>query len=137
LRTLALVLLATSSLLFVGSSAVARCLSFEPAHVSLDGELTVRTVPGPPGYVSIARGDHPEKLVILVLEEPICVNADAGSRSNSKSHTQVTEVQLVMKQGSYSRLVDKKVRATGSLFQAHSRHHRTPVVLTVKGARTL
>ena len=136
-RNSLLLLLAAFSFLCVGSSAGARCLSYEPTLVSIDGELTTRMVPGPPGYVSIVRGDHPEKVVILVLEAPICVNADPSSRTNSKTHTRVMEVQLVIEKTSYRNLLDKKVRATGSLFQAHSRHHRTPVVLTVKAARAL
>jgi hypothetical protein len=137
LRISLLTLVAAIPLLWVGEVASARCLSYEPTQVSLDGQLITRTAPGPPGYVSIARGDHPETLVILVLEAPICVLADPSSRLNSKTHSRVTEVQLVLEKKSYRSLLLKRVRVTGSLFAAHSRHHRTPVVMTVKALRAL
>lgn len=133
-----ILLLATSiPFLSIGSAADARCLTYEPTQVSLDGKLTTRSVPGPPGYVSIARGDHPETIAILVLDAPICVTADNASSNNAKGYTQITEVQLVMPKGSYTHLVDKQIRVTGTLSAARSRHHRTPVVMSVKAKRSL
>ena len=103
--------------------------------MTLTGELTSRSVPGPPGYRNIARGDHPETVVIIVLDAPICVNADPVSRANSRSHSQITEVQLVVTGSAWRALRGKRVKASGSLFAENSRHHRTPVVLTVRGLR--
>jgi hypothetical protein len=137
LRFCALLLVSAVSFLWIGADAGARCLSYEPIQVSLDGTLVTRSLPGPPGYVNIARGDHPETIVILVLDQPICVKADSTSISNTKAHSQVTEVQLVMGTAAYRTLVDKRVRATGTLFSARSRHHRTPVVMTVMTKRAL
>ena len=115
--------------------AEARCLRYEPAQVTLLGTLTSRTVPGPPNYTSIARGDFPETIVVLVLEEPICVTGNTSSSQNSKSHSNIEEVQFVLKGNAHRLLIDKKVRATGTLSSAQSGHHRTPVLLTVKGLR--
>lgn len=116
---------------FGATDSGARCLSYEPAQVTLVGTLTSRTFPGPPNYHSIARGDHPETVFILTLDEPICVSGDPLSRLNSKSHSQVTEVQLVTRDVNPKRFLHKKIRATGSFFGAHTGHHRTPIVLTV------
>ncbi len=120
---------------FAPLPSAARCLGYEPAIVTLKGELSVKVVPGPPGYTSMVRGDMPETIVILKLEEPICVLSDANSYFNIRSHPKVPEVQLEMPEVEAKRLEGKKVRATGSLFGAHTGHHRTPVVLRVAGVR--
>jgi hypothetical protein len=127
-------IIAISSLLGLSlgvADSSARCLSYEPAQVTLVGTLTSRTFPGPPDYRNIARGDQPETVFILTLDEPICVSGDPSSRLNSKSHSRVTEVQLVTRSLNPRRLLNKQVRASGSFFSAHTGHHRTPVVLTV------
>lgn len=127
-----IIALATLLVLALGAAgAAARCLSYEPAKVTLVGTLTSRTVPGPPGYRSIAHGDYPETIYVLKLDEPICVSGDPTSRRNSKSHSHITEVQLVTPDVDPKRFLRKKVRASGSLFSAQMGHHRTPVVLAV------
>jgi len=128
-------LLVVVAILQLGFAASARCLQYEPTTVSIQGKLTTRAVPGPPGYVSIARGDHPETNVIVVLDEPVCVLASTSNRLNAKTHAKVTEIQLVLQNTAYRHLVGKQVRATGTLFSAQTGHHRTPVVLTVKALR--
>lgn len=126
------------ALTLAGNGArVAICLSYEPVQVSLEGELTSRLVPGPPDYHSIARGDQPETVVILVLDAPVCVRGDPASRSNARSHARVSKVQLVVTGRSWRRSLGKRVKATGSLFEASSGRHRTPVVLTVRGLRAV
>ena len=119
------------------SSAPARCLSYEPARVTLEGTIRSRTLPGPPNYVSIARGDHPEVIFVLVLDAPICVSGNPSSRTNSKSHARVTEVQLVDSEANPRRFLEKRVRVSGSFFGAQSRHHRTPIVLNITGIRAV
>jgi len=99
--------------------------------------LTARSVPGPPGYVSVARGDYPETIVIVELDEPVCLLGDTSSRYNSRSHANVTAIQLVLEGRLYRHLVNDRVRVTGTLFAARTPHHRTPVVLTVKSLRGL
>lgn len=114
----------------VGDSA-ARCLSYEPAQVTLVGILTSRILPGPPSYRSISHGDYPETVLFLKLDEPICVSGDSSSGSNRKSHAGVTEVQILVDGVDPRRFIGKKVRASGSFFGAHMGQHRTPVVLSV------
>ena len=135
MRVAALVIAVALGLAAAPSAARARCLHYEPAQVNLEGTLTSKRFPGPPNYVSIARGDHPESVLILTLDKPACVSADPQSRTNSRSHAGITEVQLAVDGQSHRTLVGRHVRATGSLTARSSRHHRTPVVLTVKAMR--
>ncbi|MFQ5416195.1 MAG: DUF4431 domain-containing protein [Myxococcota bacterium] len=115
--------------------AEARCLRYAPTQVTLTGKLTQRTVPGPPNYLSVAQGDFPEMIIVLVLDEPICVTGNSSSTPSSQSHSKVEEVQLVVEGSAHLSLIDKGVRATGTLSSAQTGHHRTPVLLTVKGLR--
>jgi hypothetical protein len=129
-----LLIIAIASLLGLGlgvADSAARCLSYEPAEVALVGILTSRTLPGPPNYHSIAHGDNPENVLFLRLNEPICVSGDPSSRLNRKTHSRVTEVQLIIRDVDPRRFLNKQVRVSGSLFNAHMPYHRTPVVLSV------
>lgn len=109
----------------------ARCLSYGPSQVTVVGTLDSRTLPGAPNYVSVARGDYPETVLILRLEKAACVTGDPTSQMNRKSHSGLSEIQLSVAADKVRSLVGKKVRASGTLFGAHSGHHRTPVVLQV------
>lgn len=122
-------------LLFAPSSGAARCLAYEPSTVSLVGKLVSKTLPGPPNYTSIARGDIPEVVLILHLEAPVCVSGDPASTLNSASRSGIVEVQLVVTLSKARVFVGKRVRASGSLFNAHTGHHRTPVLLQVSSLR--
>ena len=63
------------------------------------------------------------------------MSGDPSSTQNAKSHAGVGEVQLSVQASKARFLVGKQVRATGTLFGAHTGHHRTPVVLQVKALR--
>jgi hypothetical protein len=123
-----LFLVATASISAVAGS---KCLAYEPSVVTLKGTLIRKTFPGPPNYESIRKGDRAEVYWLIQLASPICVNADPSSDLNS-SEKEVREVQLVMTSyAKYENLIGKRVIATGSLFSAHTAHHRTPVLLTL------
>ena len=111
--------------------AESRCLKYEQTSVSLAGRLASKTLPGPPNYVSIARGDVPEIIYILHLDTPVCVLGNPSSRLNAKSHAGIKEIQLVTPGAKARSLVGKRVNASGTLFGPHSGHHRTPVLLRV------
>jgi hypothetical protein len=113
----------------------ARCLRYEPATVNLVGQLRSATFPGPPNYVSIARGDYPESVFILTLDQAICVSGDPASSLNSESHSGLTEIQLVVSRDKARSMLGKRIRASGTLSGAHTRHHRTPVLLQVSSIR--
>jgi hypothetical protein len=118
------------------SPAGARCLSYEPTMVHLEGNLAARSVPGPPNYRSIAQGDYPEQIFLLRVADPVCVNADPTSRQNSKSHAGLEEIQLSIPPERVKPFVGKRVRVTGTLFGAQTGHHRTPVLLRAQTVRT-
>src|SRR5436190_17422865 len=59
------------------------CYHYRPASVSLTGRLIQRTLPGPPNYQSIARGDRPQVVVFLILDDPICTLADYKESPNT------------------------------------------------------
>jgi len=116
--------------LTVASCAMAdECLRYEPDEITLVGTLTNRTYPGPPNYEDISRGDAPESVLILELSDPICVEADLSNELNTDAHANVRAVQIISRRRSSDSLLGRQVKATGTLFQAISGHHRTPVVL--------
>lgn len=129
------VVAACALLLLAEGGAFARCLRYQPAVVSLEGELVARSLPGAPNYRSIARGDRLETVYVLVLEKPICVKGDPSSALTKESHAGVEEVQLIVTPRTAKRLAGQRVRATGSLVDGQSKEHRTPVVLEIKGLR--
>jgi len=126
------VLLATVTALAVASPCFARCLSYEPKRVTLTGEVVHRKLPGPPNYRSVVRGDRPESVYFVVLDQPVCVSADPTSRRNSRSHAGITEIQLLISPVEGSSAAGKRKRISGTLSSAQSGYHRTPVLLTVK-----
>lgn len=131
MRRYLLVLLATALALGVASPCLARCLGYEPKAVSLTGEVVHRKLPGPPNYRSVVRGDRPESVYFLVLDQPVCVSGDPSSR-NTRSHAGITEIQLLISPVEGSSAAGKRKRISGTLSSAQSGYHRTPVLLTVK-----
>ena len=112
------------------------CLKYEPDSVVLRGTLITRGYAGPPNYSDTTAGDRAEHPFILQLDTAICVNGDPASELNVTSYQGVQEVQLVVSGDSafvaVRALVGRAVRASGTLFEHHTGHHRTPVLLTVK-----
>lgn len=113
------------------SDLSAQCLQYEPEPVELAGHLFLREFPGPPEYHSVGEGDRPEIAALLLLDATICVAGDPESDLNLGSHDGVVLVQLVSDE-SLRRYENQRVVARGSLYEAHTGHHRTPVLLTVQ-----
>jgi len=109
--------------------ALQGCVSYEPAKVSLEGTISLRSF--------LNASDQKEVVWILRLAKPVCVDAAEDSDFNVK-RSRVTDVQLVLEPdmfNSYRRLLGKRVRATGTLFGEHTAHHFTPVLLDVTQVR--
>lgn len=119
-------------LLFTTQAQAQQCLNYEPDAVTLTGTIKQHTFAGPPNYESVAKGDAAEKVWVLHLEKPICVLASA----DNEKENEVSDLQLVVggskEYRAYRSMVGRKVSATGTLFHAHTGHHHTPVLLTVK-----
>lgn len=123
-----------AALLSAGTAA-ARCLPWAPDTVTLVGELEMRSLPGPPGYRHIARGDNPQDVYFIKLEKPICVNEDLESSLPRESHSGIMKVQLSTSSVTLNSLVGRRVSVSGTLFSGNSRHYRTPVALDVTAIR--
>jgi hypothetical protein len=70
------------------------CHHYRPASVSLTGRLFQRTLPGPPNYQSIARGDRPQVVDLLILEAPICTIADYKDSPNTDAFQGQDTIQV-------------------------------------------
>jgi hypothetical protein len=118
-------------------STAAACLKYEPASVTLGGTIATRTAFGPPNYGGDPKHDSREHYLVLVLEKPICVDADPKSNLNYESATGVTAVQLIYfdKYPFLKEWLNKHVAVTGTLIAAETGHHHTPVLIQVTETR--
>ena len=133
-------LLATLILLTFGSSssvAAQSCLEYGPT-VTFSGKLSSKIVAGPPNYESIRKGDQKETVILLTLAQPFCTtgNDPAGIDVPEKG---LRDLQLVITKDEdwpvIRRLIGKRVTVSGTLFHAHTGHHRTKVLMTVAEVR--
>jgi len=103
--------------------------------VNVSGILVQKTFPGPPDYQDLKSGDRPENYWLIELHSPVCVSEDRANPELNPSKDRVAEMQLVFpptaSQANRS-LIGRNVIISGTLFGAHTGHHHTPVLLTVK-----
>lgn len=116
------------------SANAQRCLEYGPT-VRLTGDLHSRVFAGPPNYESIRRGDRKETAIILKLTDPVCVTGKDQADILVASETGIREVQLVVSNSAHwktiRRLMNRRAIVSGSLFHAHTGHHRTQVLIEV------
>ncbi|MBX9900092.1 MAG: DUF4431 domain-containing protein [Burkholderiaceae bacterium] len=113
-------------------SAREHCFNYEPAKVALSGKLLRKTYPGTPNFESVAKGDHEETGYYLQLAAGICVRAKQEDEAGD--HMGVKVIQLVLSEKQYELLrpaLGTRITLIGSLFEAHTGHHHTPVLLIV------
>ena len=119
------------------SANAQKCLEYGPA-VSLTGTLRSQVFPGPPNYASIKRGDRKETAIILKLVAPACTTGNDPADVNV-SEIRIREMQLVVTKDAHwrtvRRLMGKRAIVTGTLFHAHTGHHRTKVLIHVVNIR--
>jgi hypothetical protein len=121
---LRLIALSIFAALAFAASANANCLRYEPASVTLTGEVTVKPFPG-------SRHEP-----ILKLAEPVCVDGAPKAPYDSKSERNVTELQMVFASYPFgAQWHNKRVTVTGKLFHAFTQAHRTEVLIMVKEAK--
>jgi predicted NAD-dependent protein-ADP-ribosyltransferase YbiA (DUF1768 family) len=126
------------------STRAQKCLEYGPA-VTLSGTLQSRVFAGPPNYESIKRGDRKETAIILRLAKLTCVTGN-DPMGIDVSHANIREMQLVVYNDATSRneeewkivhqRMGKRVVVTGTLFGAHTGHHRTKILIQVNSIRT-
>jgi len=101
--------------------------------VQLLGRVVLRTFPGPPNNESIQTGDRAERQALLQLDQPICVLGNPKDELNGDSERDQRVVTLVPASGmNLARYAGARVHIEGTLFHAHTGHHRTPVVIKVR-----
>jgi hypothetical protein len=109
------------------------CVKYDTS-VTLTGTLRSQVFPGPPNYESIKRGDRKERAIILTMATPVCTTGDNPSGFDVPE-TNIRDLQLVITNASHWRIVERRLRkrvvVTGTLFHAHTGHHRTKVLLDV------
>ena len=115
-----------------------KCLEFEPTTVTLTGTLYSKVFPGPPNYESIRHGDRKETAIILKLAKSKCTTGETMGMDGS--YTGLREMQLVILDDKWwktvRRRMGKHVVVTGTLFGAHTGHHRTKVLIQVADIRS-
>ncbi len=109
----------------------ASCLNYDGEPLTLTGKITLQTFYGPPNYGENPDTDSRETQAILVLPKPICVSTSPSTYDAAEKNQR--KVTLVPPQGvDFSRYKGKNVSLSGTLFHAHTGHHRTPVLMEVK-----
>jgi hypothetical protein len=111
------------------------CLEYEPKTVALEGKLVQQTFAEPPNHESQASGDAAETYFILELKQAFCLNASKSTPAINGAQADVTRVQLVITQREYREYaswIGREVSVRGELFEGHTGHHHTSVLLTVK-----
>jgi|SRR5712691_2298913 hypothetical protein len=125
-------------LVAVGAPAPARpgvadsCHHYRPASVSLSGRLIQRTLPGPPNYQSIKRGDRPQVVDLLILDAPICTIPDYKDSPNTDAFQGQDTIQVRRAESTWRevrRLSGRRVVVTGTLAEWALGPDRTPVVI--------
>ena len=118
-------------LLVVLLAAGDTCHHYAPAPAALTGRLIRRTLPGPPNYQSIARGDRPEAVDLLILDAPICTIADYNGPNTDSFKGQDT-VQVRRAEATWrdvARLTGRHVTVTGTLAEWALGKDHTPVLI--------
>lgn len=124
-----LVLLVGTMMLASEARSETSCLPYEPAVVELKGSVVYRTF--------AEANDRPERVALLLLDEPICVEAQPEGDFNVSEGDQVV-IHLnadPARFGSEGDLAGRTVTATGTLYHAHSAHHHAALVLQVHKLR--
>jgi len=108
-------------------------LSYEPTVVELKGKLITRMYYGPPNYGENPDTDLKEVMPVLLLSEPVSVRGetDANTGYRRPSVEDVREMQLVLSIP-HKKLIGKVIISKGTLFQANTGHHHTPVLMDVQ-----
>lgn len=108
------------------------CYHYRPAPVSLTGRLIQRTLPGPPNYQSIKRGDRPQVVDLLILDAPLCTTPDYKDSPNTDAFQGQDTVQVRRAEATWRevrRLSGRRVVVTGTLAEWALGPDRTPVII--------
>ena len=117
------------------------CYHYAPAVAALTGRLIQRTLPGPPNYQSIARGDRPQLVDLLILDAPICTIPDYKKDSPNTDGFQGQDTIQVRRAAAtwndVRRLTGQRVTVVGTLAEWALGQDHTPVLIDPTSVRAV
>jgi len=130
------------------ASFAAEQLRYAPAVVALTGTILLEDHFGPPNFGESPATDETISAPFLILDTPVDVIADKMSTSqpdttNTASFHNVRKMHLSLSGDETLDAVrivannKQKVLVTGTLYQSHTLHHFTDVLITVKSVEPL
>jgi hypothetical protein len=102
---------------------------YGPAVSVLTGKLKFESFWGPPNFGEDTTIDRKETMAILYLQKPIDIAGVAGDEFDI-AQTNVYRIQLIHGRD-LKNYAGKEITVKGTLFGAHSPHHRTEVLLNM------
>jgi len=112
-----------------GSAWASDCVKYG-VQVEISGFYGEVVFPGPPNYENVRAGDASETASFLFLENAICISAGGDEMELAIASTRV--IQLSCPSYIIGLLRDaagKLSKVRGSLFAAHTAHHRTSALI--------
>lgn len=109
------------------------CLQYGP--IQLTGTLVRQTYAGPPDYESVTKGDEPQVIWILQLDERVCVDANARY---PREPIQL-EIELALTPEQYQRyrnLLGQKVLVAGELQHGGANYQKRLVLAATEIKKT-
>lgn len=107
------------------------CLHYGGSPVTLSGKVKLQTFFGPPGYGEKPDSDSRETQAILLLEKPICVEANPKDYEEAEQNQR--EVTLVpLGKENLKDYEGNQIMVQGTLYHAFNGHHHTPVLIEIK-----
>ena len=104
------------------------CLHYGP--IRLVGTIVRQTYAGPPDYESVTKGDEPQVIWLLQLDERVCV--EASSRYPREPIQIEVELALTADQyKNYRHLLGHKVVATGELIHGGANYQKRLVLTAI------
>jgi hypothetical protein len=119
----------------ISSLAQAADCVAEDTEITLTGTIARETFPGPPNYESVANGDKAETYWILTSSEPVAICASKADKPGNATGRPQQRLQLVLDEKQYklyAPLLNGRVSVKGPVFSAHTGHHHTEALVTVK-----
>ncbi len=104
---------------------------YEPNITELRGTIYQKIYPGPPEYSNIEMGDRPEPSLILSLTEPVNVQlAEPEEEPFNQPEPGVREIHISFANEAPSEeLWTQEIIVKGTLYSAHTGHHRRRVLM--------
>ncbi len=139
-KILTIVILATcAAVAYPNAVRAQRSLHYEPETVELEGKLVIQSKYGPPNFGEDPKTDQKVRIPVLVLKTPVNVLPIEGKDDgiNTEPVYRVRQIQLSFAVGEtgHKKLIGKDVVVKGTLYRAHTGHHYTDVVLTVRSIK--